>query len=90
MVFSIQMVPESACACQRHKHDRPGGQQEAAGAYLRSRSLETLLRKHVLGCRACEVLAGVQLYSPGPGLYCSSKSAREWKEIDLRSIWARR
>jgi len=81
MVFSIQVVPEGAGACesqkqcQCHEHGRPGGLQEAAGAYLRSWSLETLLKKHVLGCWACEVLAGVQLYSPGPGLYCSSKSA---------------
>ncbi len=77
---------QGTCACQSHKHVRPGGQQEAAGAYLRSWSLETLLRKHVLGCWDCEVLAGVQLYCPGPGLYCSSKTAPGWKEIDVGTI----
>ena len=32
----------------------------------------------MLGCWVCEVLAGVQLYSPGPGLYCSSHTALGW------------
>ena len=78
---------QGVCACQSHKRDRPGGQQQAAGAYLRSWSLETLLKKHVLGCWACEVLDGVQLYSPGPGLYCSSKTAPVWKKIGEGTTW---
>ncbi len=74
-------------ACHSYKH---GGLQEAFGAYLRSCSLETLLRKHVLGCWACEVLAGVQLYSPGPGLYCGSETAFGWKKTKLGTTWALR
>ena len=37
----------------------------------------------MLGCWVCEVLAGVQLYSPGPGLYCSSHTALGGKRIGL-------
>lgn len=37
---------------------------------LLSYSLDTLLRKHVLGCRVPAEGDEMRLYSPGPGLYC--------------------